>query len=743
MNKKEVITIKKSLFGSISLFRATFAAVTSRAMLVTLFLFFVFITLSLSHAAGLEGSIDETKVNEVRNIQNLIRQSRFSFLGEANLHLRTSQEIQSLVKAAELNQSSVNLIVNLRDEICEAEIQKRAGWTRNEKTFLMSELRKEVQKDVLQRIQRDKPVIKHHFDPFNSMEVSVSSEAELLNLMRDPRVKSVKQITLMKPTLNESLPLIQHPVVQAAGHGGAGVAVAVIDTGIDYTLPHFGSCTVPANTSNPNCSVVADLDFSNANGGSNDGPGPDSAVDHGTRTAGIVLAVAGDVDIVGLDVFPNNSNPSTPSSVVIQALQWVALNAADFNIVAVNLSLGGGLFAGVCDNLSTGYNASDFTTLRDLGVVPVVASGNDGAKALMASPACLSNTVSVGAVSDTTDTIAGFNYVFDSVDWYSNGDATLDLLAPGSWIGMAGVLGDAQGTSFAAPHVAGAVALSRANDGFPGDTVQQTIDRLVNTGDLVTDPANGRQTPRINLARLFDLIADPEITSPLTGDTLASGSVTVSWDAMGLVPTNWAVRAGTTGPGSQDLASPPVLISTVSSGTLAGLPTDGVSFTISLYALQNGVWSVVDSELVTAFTAPTPAQPEITTPLTGDTLTGNTVTVNWDAMGTVPTNWSIAIGSGGATSNLGNSGILAASATSTTITGLPVDGSSATVYLYALINGVWTQLDSETITAFTAPTPAQPEITTPLTGDTLTGNTCHGELGCDGHSANELVDCDW
>ena len=57
----------------------------------------------------------------------------------------------------------------------------------------------------------------------------------------------------------------------------------------------------------------------------------------------------------------------------------------------------------------------------------------------------------------------------------------------------------------------------------------------------------------------------------------------------------------------------------------------------------------------------------------------------------------------GATSNLGNSGILAASATSATITGLPVDGSSATVYLYALLNGVWTQLDSETVTTFTAP----------------------------------------
>ena len=722
MNEREDITIKNPPFGRCIISLKMLKAVRLHTSLATLVLFFALIPLTTSHSADLANGIDEEKVAEVKNIQNLIPQSRVSFLSTANLHLRISPEIQSLVKAAELNRTSINLIVKLRDEFCETEIQKRAGWTRKEKTFLMSELRKEVQKDVLQRMQQDKPKMMHHFDPFNSMEISVSSETELLNLVRDPRVKSVEQITLMKPALNQSLPLIQHPVVQAAGHGGAGVAVAVIDTAIDYTLPHFGSCTVPANTSNPDCSVVADIDFSNAEGGSNDGPGPDSLNDHGTRTAGIVRAIATDADIIGLDVFPNIIEPTTPSSAVIQALQWVALNADDFNIVAVNLSLGGiFLFAGACDNSGTGYSANDFATLRDLGVVPVVSSGNDGAKALMNSPACVSNTVSVGAVSDVTGVIDGVNnYVFDSVDWYSNSSATLDLLAPGSWIGMAGVVDDAAGTSFAAPHVAGAVALSRASDGFPADTVQQTIDRLKNTGDLVTDPANGRQTPRINLGRLFDLIASPEILSPLTGDTLASGSVTVNWDAMGTVPTLWAVRAGTGGPGSQDLAAPASLGSGATSDILTGLPTDGSSFTISLYALQNGVWNVVDSEQVTAFTAPAPAQPEITSPLTGDTLGSGSVTVNWDAMGTVPTLWAVRAGTGGPGSqDLAAPASLGSGATSDILTGLPTDGSSFTISLYALQNGVWNVVDSEQVTAFTAPAPAQPEITSPLTGDTL------------------------
>ena len=191
---------------------------------------------------------------------------------------------------------------------------------------------------------------------------------------------------------------------------------------------------------------------------------------------------------------------------------------------------------------------------------------------------------------------------------------------------------------------------------------------------------------------------------------------------MGTVPTNWSIAIGSGG-ATSNLGNSGILAASATSTTITGLPVDGSSATVYLYALINGVWTQLDSETSTTFTAPPPAQPEIISPLTGETLTSGSVTVNWDAMGTVPTNWSIAIGSGGATSNLGNSGILAASATSTTITGLPVDGSSATVYLYALINGVWTQLDSETITTFTAPPPAQPEIISPLTGETLTSGS--------------------
>jgi len=69
---------------------------------------------------------------------------------------------------------------------------------------------------------------------------------------------------------------------------------------------------------------------------------------------------------------------------------------------------------------------------------------------------------------------------------------------------------------------------------------------------------------------------------------------------MGTTVQNFAVRAGNTGVGSYNLAVPPFSGANATSQELTGLPTDGSAFTISLYAMQNNQWSVVDSIEVTA-----------------------------------------------------------------------------------------------------------------------------------------------
>ena len=638
----------------------------------------IWILLSInSYASELSINVDSEKLAEISRLKSAIKQSNQNRLSRLTVKKSVNADIMQQVKNAEIADSSVNLIVNLRDDYCESEIKKRSSWNRKEKIYLMKELRKEIQADVVSKSSLKTSNIIRHFDPFNSMEVEISSEAELMDLMHDSRVKSVEKIMPMKPLLGQSLPLIQSDLAAAQGREGAGVSVAVIDSGIDYTLPYFGTCSVPLDINDPNCSVIVDLDF-----GVNDGLAGDSLSDHGTRVAGVVRGVAGSADIIGLDVFENSLNPVTTSAVVMQALQWVATNAAVHNIAAVNLSLGGGLYSGACDSAGTGYSASIFATLQSVGVVPVAASGNDGAKQQMSAPACISGAVSVGAVSDLTLSIAGFNFVFDQIDDYSNSSPVLDLLAPGSLIAMPGVSGSSLGTSFAAPHVAGAFALIRASDGFPADTVVQSIQRLKDSGDLIRETSTGKITPRINVARAFELISVPEITSPSDTATLTSSSETFTWDANGTPVSEWWLYLGTS-PGARDIIDTGSL-ATSTTYTATNLPVDGSMIHARLfYRATSGQWQNKDFTY-TAFVAP---RPEITSPVDASTLTSGSETFNFNANGNTVSSWWLYLGTGVGKNDIYDSGDLGATA-SATVNTLPTDGSTS-VCTFVLSKRQW------------------------------------------------------
>ena len=108
-------------------------------------------------------------------------------------------------------------------------------------------------------------------------------------------------------------------------------------------------------------------------------------------------------------------------------------------------------------------------------------------------PACMADVLGVGATHDNADTVASF----------SNSSPALDLLAPGVSITAAARGGGTttlSGTSMAAPHVAGLIALMKQKAGprLPADSIQ-TI--LRSSGKPVTDARNGIitfTTPRID-----------------------------------------------------------------------------------------------------------------------------------------------------------------------------------------------------------------------------------------------------
>jgi subtilisin family serine protease len=292
----------------------------------------------------------------------------------------------------------------------------------------------------------------------------------------------------------ESVSLVRAPEAQRAGFTGAGTAVAVLDTGVDYRRAAFGPCTGP-NSPERVCKVAVATSVAN-------GPGQLDPNGHGTNVAGIVLGVAPETRLIVLDVFDGDR---TSTAHVLAALDWVLKHKQEYNIVAVNLSLGSE--AHLVSPCRFSPYTFVFRDLRQAGVLPIVSAGNSGAVGGrfvngVASPACVPGAVSVGAVYDGRQGPRVFPGECvdrsprpDQVTCWSQSGPTLSLWAPGSRITAAGLT--KEGTSQAAPHVAGAVAAlaSKCPTATPAD-----IERaLTTTGPTVKDPRNGLERHRLDV----------------------------------------------------------------------------------------------------------------------------------------------------------------------------------------------------------------------------------------------------
>ena len=186
------------------------------------------------------------------------------------------------------------------------------------------------------------------------------------------------------------------------------------------------------------------------------------------------------------------------------------------NFSSVNVSIGGFRFFTNCDTATSvpasAYKAA-IDNLRSVNIPTVIASGNEGFTNSTAFPACISSAVSVGSTTKS-DTISSF----------SNSAPFLSLLAPGSSITSSvppALSGGQQfaafnGTSMAAPHVAGAWALLKQQN--PTASVASILSALQNTGTPVTDTrvAGGVTKPRINISSAADAL------NPLANDDFAS-----------------------------------------------------------------------------------------------------------------------------------------------------------------------------------------------------------------------------
>jgi PKD repeat protein len=444
-----------------------------------------------------------------------------------------------IMKQINATGSSEIIVVLHVDDITELARTKRNqhGLKFNNKTILdeIALRYNERKKNVLARLAKADYVDGKKLDhlPFIHLQVNRKALEALLNM---DEVKSIDENKGLEPHLIESLELIKANQAHSDGFTGLGTAVAVLDTGVDYTLAAFGSCSAPGVPST--CKVAYAQDFA-----PNDSQTDDS-FRHGTNVSGIVVGVAPSTKILGLDVF--RADGYAYYSDILAAIDWVIANRDTYTIVSVNMSLGGGSFTATCPGDTL---AIAIANLKAAGITSAVSSGNDKYLNALSSPACAPDALSVGAVYDKNVGSIGYSSCTDTttaadkVTCFSNTASFLTRLAPGSLITSAGIM--MAGTSQAAPHVAGAVAILKGAESSL--TVDEVINRMTATGTLVTDHRNNITTPRLDAYALLDLTRPVIGLDPLSvtfqeqenGPLPPAQTLAITNDGVGIM--NWSV----------------------------------------------------------------------------------------------------------------------------------------------------------------------------------------------------------
>jgi serine protease len=352
--------------------------------------------------------------------------------------------------------------------------------------------------------------------PLSDAVITVEQSAKLFTLNKIARLRDREDVEMAEPNYVRTAmlvpddeyysyqwhyPLIHLPEAWDVSTGSSNVIVAVVDTGVFMDHPDITGQITGGYDFISSISLSLDGDGIDPNA---DDPGDQSqggSSFHGTHVSGTISAktdnssgVAGiswKSRIMPLRVLGKDGVGTSYD--ILQSVRYAAGLENDSGKVPdqtadiINLSLGGGSYSNSENTL--------FSQIRDSGIIVVAAAGNS-ASSQPSYPAAYDGVVSVSAV--------GF---YARLAPYSNFGSTVDVAAPGGDYStdlngdgyVDGVLslsaddatGDTQpvytfyqGTSMAAPHVAGIAALMKAVR--PSLTAEE-FDGLLESGAIVQD----------------------------------------------------------------------------------------------------------------------------------------------------------------------------------------------------------------------------------------------------------------
>lgn len=218
----------------------------------------------------------------------------------------------------------------------------------------------------------------------------------------------------------------------APGNAGAGVDVAILDTGIDGDHPDLSV----AGGVNYTGQFVIDGSTRATDWNDKEGHGTHCAGVIGARDNGIgVVGVAPEVNLWAVKVLSDDR--SGYISDVIQGLEW----CVDNGIEIASMSFVGTYSTSLEKACDTAYQA---------GVLLIAASGNS-AEAVVGYPAACDSVIAVSAV-DSDGALAEFSNTGPEIELTAPGVAIQSTYCGGKYTSLSG-------TSMACPHVAGAAAL--------------------------------------------------------------------------------------------------------------------------------------------------------------------------------------------------------------------------------------------------------------------------------------------